>query len=225
MSDSKWVKAVIINLDKNDQHVSCMFNPKEYTFSKSNDWAIDPTASSNIPKITFNHGASATLQMQLFFDTYTENENGGTPKDVRAVYTDKIWELMMVDEDLRDPKSQKARPPMVRFQWGKTWSFDAVIQSITQRFTLFAADGTPARAVLDVHFTQVKDTKQLRPQNPTSGGSGGERTWVVKEGDTLQWIAHKSYGDATRWRPIAQANRLTHVRDLTPGTVLEVPNA
>ena len=31
-------------------------------------------------------------------------------------------------------------------------------------------------------------------------------------------------GDASRWRLIAQANRLTTVRRLRPGTMLEIPN-
>ena len=71
---------------------------------------------------------------------------------------------------------------------------------------------------------QVKDDAQLAPQNPTSGGLGGERFWTVVEGDTLQWIAYKEYGDATRWRAIADANNLPAVRHLEPGTTLVIPN-
>ncbi|MCU0492865.1 MAG: LysM peptidoglycan-binding domain-containing protein [Chloroflexaceae bacterium] len=211
-------KALIINLDQGGQRVSCLFNPTEYTFSKQNTWVQGGTSGKDMPQLEFSSGQPATLQMQLFFDTYAERN------DVRTAYTDGIWELMSVDESLRDPKTQKARPPMVRFQWGKNWSFDAVITSITQKFTLFLDDGTPVRATLDVTFQQVKDTRQLRPQNPTSGGDGGERVWNVGAGDTLAWIAYKSYGDSTRWRAIADANALSHIRRLTPGMVLVIPN-
>jgi nucleoid-associated protein YgaU len=31
------------------------------------------------------------------------------------------------------------------------------------------------------------------------------------------------YGNATRWRPIADANRLHRLRDLQPGLVLGIP--
>ena len=80
------------------------------------------------------------------------------------------------------------------------------------------------RATLDVNFQQIKDSKQLRPQNPTSGGEGGEREWVVSTGDTLAWIAYKMYGDSTQWRRIAEFNRLLNVRRLAPGTKLVIPN-
>ena len=218
MSTSSLAKAMIINLDKSGQRIDCMFNPKEYTFTKQSAWVQGGNTGRDLPQIEFSSGQSATLQMQLFFDTYAIR------KDVRDQYTDAIWELMMVDADLTDPKTKRARPPMVRFQWGKSWTFDAVVISIAQKFSLFLDDGTPVRAILDVTFQQIKDSKQLRPQNPTSGGAGGEREWTVSAGDTLAWIAYKSYGEPTQWRPIAEANRLTNVRRLIPGTVLVIPN-
>jgi nucleoid-associated protein YgaU len=218
MGASSLAKAVIINLDQNSQRVECLFNPAEYTFSKQNEWTRGAGSGHDLPQIEFSNGQPATLQMQLFFDTYAQR------KDVRG-YTDKIWELMLVDENLRDPKSGKARPPLVRFQWGKNWTFDAVITRISQRFTLFLDDGTPVRASLDLAFEQIKDTRQLKPQNPTSRGVGGERLWTVSAGDTLPGIAYAVYGSPARWRVIAEHNNLYDVRRLAIGTVLEIPNA
>ncbi|MGE5730923.1 MAG: CIS tube protein [Gemmatimonas sp.] len=223
MADSTRVKAVIVNVDNNDR-VECYFNPKEYTFAKSNNWSPDPKAGYNVPQLNFGGGQAATLQMELFFDTYAKTRSGGPCEDVRRAYTDKIWQLMIVDEKLKDKKNKKGRPPKVRFQWGKAWSFNAVITSISQKFTLFDTDGTPVRATLTVSFQQIQDTAELAPQNPTSGGTGGERVWTVTDGDTLAWIAYKEYGDTSRWRQIADANRLTEVRQLAPGTVLVIPN-
>jgi nucleoid-associated protein YgaU len=172
-----------------------------------------------VPPLEFGTGQPATLKIQLLFDTYADKA------DVRKKYTDAIWELMMVDDDLKDAKSKKARPPKVRFQWGSSWSFDAVITSISQVFTLFLPNGTPVRATLDVTFQQIADAKLFPGQNPTSGGIGGERVWRVNEGDTLAWIAHKELGTPNLWRSIAEVNRLTSVRDLETGTVLRLPNA
>jgi hypothetical protein len=211
-------KAVILNLDKSGKRVECMFNPTEYTFSKQNEWVRSNTFGGDMPQVEFSKGQPATLTMDLYFDTYIKRS------DVRK-HTDKIWALTYVDPDLKDPKTKKSRPPMVRFQWGKSWTFDAVITSISQHFTLFLSDGTPVRAKLSVTFQQIKDGKKLKPQNPTSGGTGGERVWTVSASDTLAWIAFKSYGDSTVWRRIADANRLANVRQLVPGTVLVIPNA
>jgi hypothetical protein len=218
MSGTSLAKASIINLDTGGPPITCMFNPKEYAFAKQNSWSQGQTGGTNVPQFEFGGGQPATLTLQFLFDTYTQG------KDVRKEHTDAIWALMLVDDSLKDPKSGKARPPKVRFQWGNTWSFDAVITSITQRFTLFLPEGTPVRATLDVAFQQIKDEKLFPKQNPTSGGAGGERVWQVNEGDTLSWIAYKEYGDPTKWRAIADANKLTCVRRLTPGMVLLIPN-
>jgi nucleoid-associated protein YgaU len=223
MSNASLVKAVIINLD-NSNRVECLFNPKEYTFAKQNKWERKKTSGGNVPQLSFGGGDPATLQMELFFDTYADTAPGATPKDVRKQYTDALWKLMMVDPALKDKKSKKGRPPRVRFQWGSAWSFNAVISNIQQKFTLFSPDGTPVRATLTVSFQQEKDEASLAPQNPTSGGLGGERFWTVSEGDTLGWIAYREFGQTSEWRVIADANRLTNVRELVPGTVLVIPS-
>jgi nucleoid-associated protein YgaU len=229
--------ATIIDHDHNVT-VECMFNPKEYSFSKQNSWTAKASKGSNISRSEFGSGQPATLQMQLFFDTYSNiksgSSDGGTPRDVRKAYTSKIWEMMKVDPALGPigggrggggAKHKKGRPPIVGFQWGSMWSFKAVITNLRERFTLFLPDGTPVRSTLDVTFQQVQDQGDYPPTNPTSGGVGGERVWRVCEGDTLAWIAYKEYGDSSLWRLIADANKLTRVRQLTPGMLLEIPNA
>ena len=45
----------------------------------------------------------------------------------------------------------------------------------------------------------------------------------VARGETLAGIAYESYGDATVWRCIADANALDDPRKLRPGTRLLVP--
>jgi nucleoid-associated protein YgaU len=170
--------------------------------------------------------------MQLFFDTYSNIKNksleGGEQKDVRKEYTEKIWAMMAVDPNLpglNGPSKKKGRPPVVIFQWGSMVTFQAVITSLKEHFTLFLPDGTPVRSTLDITFQQIQDKDDYPPTNPTSGGVGGERVWIVSPGDTLAWIAYKTYGDTRLWRLIADANKLTDVRHLTPGMVLEVPHA
>jgi nucleoid-associated protein YgaU len=226
--DPSLAPAVIINLDnyekKQQPHtIECMFNPKEYTFSKQNTWNKAKTPGKNTPPLEFGSGQPATLQLQLFFDTYSASQSSGRSEDVREKYTNFLWQLMLVDPKLKNKKTKLGRPPRVRFQWGKTWTFNAVITSITQKFTLFLPDGTPVRATLDVTFQQLQDESLLSRQNPTSGGKGGERLWTVREGDTLASIAYEHFGEVGQWRRIADVNRLTRVRRLIPGTTLLLP--
>jgi hypothetical protein len=219
--------ALIIDHDHGNRRVPCMFNPNDYTFSKHNNWQSGDKIGSNLGQIQFSSGQPTVLRMQLFFDTYANvksGSSGGTPQDVRKKYTGKIWSLMKVDPRLAKLGTPQGRPPMVTFQWGKTWTFKAIITDLQEHFTLFLADGTPVRSTMDVTFQQLQDEDWYPSTNPTSGGVGGERVWVVNEGDTLGWIAYKEYGNANLWRLIADANKLTRVRQLTPGMALEVPN-
>ena len=212
--------ALIVKLDKagktSGPPIKVMFRPKELNISKQNNWQASNSPKTNAPKFEFKGGGAETLKLQLFFDTYIEKE------DVREKYTNAIYRLMRIDEESRDKKTKKGRPPTVRFQWGKTVGFNAVITNISQRFSLFLPDGTPVRAVLDVSFQEVEE--EYKKQNPTSGGVGGERHWLVKVGDTLAMIAFNEYGDSTQWRLIADANGLTEVRRLSPGKMLMIPN-
>jgi nucleoid-associated protein YgaU len=221
---SQPTPAIIENLDAKET-LKCRFRPKEYTFTKNNSWPKDQKAGHNSPVLSFGGGQPATLQMELMFDTYTEASDGATPKDVRKEYIDKLWKMMYVVKELKEKqKNKKGRPPKVRFTWGKAWTFEAVITSLKIKFTLFLPDGTPVRATADVTFQQVQDTETLPSQNPTSGGLVGERVRTVSDGDTLGLIAYQEYGDTSRWRLIAEANHLSSVRRLAPGTVLVVPN-
>ncbi|MGE5595946.1 MAG: CIS tube protein [Hyphomicrobiales bacterium] len=216
MSTGQLVKATIKNLDTNET-VSCMFNPSEYTFSKTNSWAENQTRGENSPPLDFNRGNPTSLTMQLFFDTYSTGE------DVRTKYTNALWKLAMVNEDKKDPKTGKSRPPLCEFRWGQTWSFKAVVASITQKFTLFLPDGTPARATVDLTLTQAEDPGKFPFQNPTSGGAAGHRTHVVRQRETLDLIAAEEYGESRHWRVIAEANGIDDPLKLRPGSVLALP--
>lgn len=207
-------KAKLVNLDTNEE-IKCLFNPNEYTFSKKNTWASKKVKGQNVPSLEFGGGESIELKMQLFFDTST---TGG---DVRTT-TNKIWKLMNINTKLADMTTTKGRPPMVEFQWGATWSFKAVITSISQKFTLFRENGIPVRATLDVNFLQAKEEGRYPGQNPTTKGNPGYRRRVVREGETIDWIAFDEYGDSSLWRYIADVNNLDNPMSLLPGQVLAI---
>ena len=206
--------AVIVNKDTNDT-VRCMFNPHEYTLTKQNRWERGETKGKNVPRLKFSQGGSQTLKLQLFFDTYGE----GT--DVR-MHTDPLWQMMMVNADKTNPRSNKSEPPPVSFQWGGL-EFDAVITNMSQKFTLFFKDGTPARTTVDITLEQLSDDQDFARQNPTSGAGEAPRTRLVKAGERLDLIAYEEYGEPTEWRRIAEANGLVHPLRLHPGQRLVIP--
>ncbi|MFQ5826799.1 MAG: peptidoglycan-binding protein [Dehalococcoidia bacterium] len=208
-------KATITNLDTK-KSIECMFRPKEYTFSKTNSWTRGEVRGGNTPQLEFSGGQPTALTMELFFDTY---EDG---KDVRKAYTNAIWDLMMVNPQTKDPKTHQGRPPLCEFRWGSMWSFKAVITSISQKFTLFLPDGTPVRATLNVSFQQVEEQGLYPRQNPTTGGGYGYKARVVKEGESIDWIAYDEYGDPALWRFLADTNNLENPTRLETGQVLAI---
>ena len=46
---------------------------------------------------------------------------------------------------------------------------------------------------------------------------------MVRDGDSIQSVAHTAYGDATLWRRIAEANGIDDPMSLPRGTVLSIP--
>ena len=195
--------------------VSCMFNPFEYTVTKANSFKEKPSNDADAPQSEFTAAGPQTLKLSLTFDTF---ESG---LDV-SEETRKLWQLMQVKTNRKSGQGKKVPPPQVAFEWG-VFRFVAYITNMSQRFTLFGNDGTPLRAKVEATFTQYRDLEDYGPQNPTSGGGPYESIWRVTTGDRLDTIAAQVYGDANKWRQIAQHNRISNPLTLRPGQQLRLP--
>ena len=196
--------------------VSCMFNPFEYTVSKTNSWETKSNNRSDVPQVEFKSAGAQTLKLALTFDTYESGE------DVSR-QTNKLWKFMESKTRQEGDNTEKVPPPEVAFEWG-VFRFVSVITTMTQKFTLFKSDGTPVRAKVDVTFTQHVDLNDYPGQNPTSGGGDVDRIWRVTAGDRLDAIAFEVYKDSSRWKDIARENGLTNPHLLRPGQTLIIPS-
>jgi hypothetical protein len=203
--------------------IVALFNPNAYSITKAITWSPPPATGEdknqterkkNAPTLTFSGGGSRVLALELFFDV-TEPINGDTIKDVRE-RTNAILQLTRIERDLD-------RPPACEISWGDAptgsdFPFTGVVSQLTQRFTLFRADGTPVRANLTVTFTEFLDPeKDLRETDPEF------TTRLVKRGESLSRIAAEVYRDAGLWRVIAEANDLDDPRRLPIGLRLDIP--
>lgn len=195
--------------------VTCMFNPYEYTVSKSNSFNEKPKRDADVPAVEFVKAGPQTLQLNLTFDTYE------TDQDV-SQETRKLWKLMMTKTHKDSQRGKKSEPPQVAFEWG-SFQFVAYITSMTQKFTLFRKNGMPVRAQVNVTFTQYTDVEDYKPQNPTSGAGEHEQIWRITAGDRLDMIAAEIYGDATKWRLIADYNKIGNPLNLHAGARLRIP--
>lgn len=212
-SGGELTKAFLTNVETNER-IEFLFNPTEYSLSKTNSWDSVAIVGFDVPPTEFQGGQPTTLSLDLFFDTYERNE------DVRT-YTDKVFQLTKISSETRQ-NSQRGRPPRCLFNWGRVFSFQSVITSLSITYTLFKPDGTPVRAKMKLELQECEDPSFQPPQNPTSQGSYGHKIHVVQPGDTLNLLAAKYYGNPNTWRVLADNNNLDNPADLRPGQLLEI---
>jgi len=205
-------KAKIFRVDSPSKKVDCHFNPNDYSISRAIKWIRRTTGGGDVSKAEFAGGEAQDLSLKLLFDTT------GTGADVRDSYK-ALLEMAEIDQAKKNPQTRKGEPPVCQFQWGNYLSYTGVITKISQRFTMFKADGKPLRAEVEVTLSQTPQERQA--QNPTTR-TEPRKIWVVHEGQRLDWIAYQEYGDPAYWRHIAETNDLADPTDLHPGQVLKL---
>ena len=203
--------------------IQVLFNPTEYTITKGNDWKSQPKKGQSLPKPEFGGGKAREAQVSLLLDQTLPNK-GMSVMDI----TDKLFKMMDV-KATSGAGAGDAVPPLMTFQWGEMIPFKAACTSLTVAFQLFEPNGTPIRADVKLALTQAEtatsasSNSKNKAQNPTTRSSGGLGVHVVKDGDTLQSLAHQTYGDPNRWRLIAEANGVDNPLHLRRGSSLALP--
>ncbi|MGI4792317.1 MAG: CIS tube protein [Janthinobacterium lividum] len=221
------VKAQIFNEDSNTlvPALECLFNPTEYSFTMGNHWTPKRANGREMSFLEYSGGDNSTLTIDLFFDTVEPRTvNGNTYKDV-SDYVKTLQSFMTPAIGKSGTKNK--RPPYLRFQWGKGYSFKSVLQTMSVRYTLFNQAGDPVRCTASVTLISVESDSEdnQKGTNPTSYAEAGHKRRQVMPQDTLALIAYQEYGNSNRWRSIAEANGLEDPMDLRPGQILAIPPA
>lgn len=205
------VPATLKNLST-EEEIPFMFNPQEYSLSKTNTYEKRNVIGQNVPAVTFQQGGAIGLSLKLHFDTTN------SASDVRA-HTNKLLKMMMVDTSSESQTTGKGAPPLVGFAWGRVY-FKAVITSMTQNFTLFKPDGTPMRCVVDIKLEQVTDDAALtaQVQGPTgtttssstsgNGGGGNGTSEPSTQGDRIDHVSNRGTGSSKEYREVAAKNNM-----------------
>jgi len=220
MSKPQLKKATITVLDgaSKDKVITVLFNPTQYSFDRGNSYKAIPVPGLGAPLLQFVNGESDQLSMELFLDDYTD-PRGPTSllqKESEPVVKrlNELTKLLEIDRDLH-------APPPVRFNWGPM-EFEAIIEKLSRKVTVFHPDGTPARATLTVNFKEYRTLRQ-QLEDPRRESADKTKRRVVVGRDQLWAIAAREYDDATQWVRIARANDLDDPRDIQPGDWLKLP--
>ncbi|HEY7009089.1 MAG TPA: hypothetical protein VH395_09125 [Jatrophihabitantaceae bacterium] len=194
--------------------IAFQFNPKELTIQKSAKWERKPAKGSKTAgPPEFTGAEPCKLSLELFFDA-TSKDSGGVVAAVEQLFGCCVPTTQTVGK-------KKAMPNLVIFHWGRTTSFPGFITSVSAKYTLFSADGTPIRAVCTVAMEEMPPGAPK--QNPTSGALSARRSHVLIAGDSLASVAYDEYGEASMWRPLADFNGIDDPMRVRIGTTLLLP--
>ncbi len=69
----------------------------------------------------------------------------------------------------------------------------------------------------------VSDQTALNPASTSWGAPITGTTYTVVQGDWLSKIAGRAYGNIYAYQKIAQANNISNINEIEPGTVLKIP--
>lgn len=218
------LEKAVIEVDPKDRSpklkaaITVQFNPAEYTLQKGAQIAEIAIPGIDSPILQFVRGQNEKLTLDLFFDTTQEGMGESPVRDVREL-TDPVYQLVKI-------QGETHAPPRIRFVWGRGLSFRAIVESITQKFTVFNPQGIPLRATLSVTFREYRTLEeQLAELNLQTADHSKQH--IVQLKDTLSRIAFDEYKDSSKWRFIADdpanADIASNPRKLRPGTRLLVP--
>jgi hypothetical protein len=203
--------------------IAVLFNPTEYTVTKTNTWTFKEVQGASLPPPEFGGGNPRELSLSLLLDA-SVLDGSQSVKDV----CDKLFKMMEVG-DGQPAGGTRAAPPFVTFRWGAVDTFKAVCTSLTVAYQLFQPNGDPIRADVKLQLKQAEQASTAssnsanKGTNPTTRAEAGAGVHTVQDGDSLPSIAYRAYGDATRWRTIAEANNIDDPLRLRRGTPLMLP--
>jgi hypothetical protein len=202
--------------------IEVLFNPSEYTITKTNTWNFKQVKGKSLPPASFGGGNPREIALSLMLDVSLLK--GKSVLDV----TNKLFKMMDVPGGSGSGGSQSA-PAFVTFRWGAVDTFKAVCTSLTVAYQLFQPNGVPIRADVKLQLKQAAEASSAssgsanKAQNPTTRGQQGLGLHTVQDGDSLPSIAFRAYGDATRWRAVAESNGIDNPFHLRRGQALMLP--
>jgi hypothetical protein len=205
----------VLEGENKNKEIDILYFPPEYSIEKSNSFSEIAIPGLESPYLQFVKGNATSISLEIFYDTYEERI------DVRTL-TNKLTDLMNIDPTLH-------APPPLEFIWGvgSKEIFYCVLESVTKKFTMFRSlemdkpPVVPVRARLTVKLKEFK--KELSERERRTQSPDKTKTYMVKQDDSLWYIAYREYGDPSKWRPIANKNKIDDPRFLIPGSELIIP--
>ena len=157
---------LIVHSDPSGQarDIEFMFNPTELEFSRDVAWESDQgnRGTTLLPKVNFSGVAPYSFTLQnLLFDTYEQKVS------VVIAYINNI------KKGATSQTNSHSRPPVYVLTWHDRY-FYCVFTRLSYRLTMFLADGTPVKAIVNISLQEV-DPENLPGGNAPKTGQTDPR--------------------------------------------------
>jgi hypothetical protein len=195
--------------------------------------------------LLYTGGGRTEVELDLLFDISLSGSSI-TTTDVRDL-TLPLWNL----SENTPAEDGYGTPAVIRFVWGKAWNIRGVISALAERLEEFSPEGAAQRSWLRMRMLRVNEPGwrpltpgpiEGGPQAPapvspeglsippesvlvyqTKGGGDEGATEGPSEGERIDEIAARTYGDPSLWRLVAAFNNIDDPSSIPAGTVLQLP--
>jgi hypothetical protein len=204
---------------------TALVNPEGYNRAYKIKYKEQQASGTKAQEMKLDKVEPEDMDLEFLFDktgalpgTFKAKDEAGQDKE-RA---EGIWpDIEKFKKVVYDYNGEIHRPPFLKLQWGEL-IFKCVLRDMTINFKLFRSNGTPLRATVKTKFTAtVENELRVRSENKQSPDITHVR--IVKDGDTLPMLAFQVYNDPSYYIKVAEKNKLTSFRRLTPGQKLFFP--
>lgn len=247
------MERVAFLIESTGERLGCMLNPESLVMRRlagirprrSAGGAVTGAGLADDP-LLFTGGGTTELRLDLLFDVTLAGSSIAT-QDVRQL-TAPLWNLAE-----NSTGGEAARPPKVRFVWGKNWNIPGIVSSVAERLEYFSPEGLPRRSwlrlsllraadpppppaaepepVLDAEGAEPVPELQVAADDVAEGDvlvhevTGGEGGTSGAEEGVVRWdlLAWRYFQDCSLWKLLAEFNGIDDPGGLRAGQTLRIP--
>ena len=166
--------------------IKCLFNPKDYTVTKTNNWKAEPKQGETAAKPSFTGGTPWEMNLQLLFDA-TLLKPAVSVNEI----TGKLFDAMnaTAGQGRRHRRQGQHQAPADDHLPLRQFSFVGVAKNLTRPVHAVHARGRADPRRREARADAVGGRPVQGPEPDDAGRGRLQRAHVVRDGDSLASIA------------------------------------